>query len=125
MIMIGRATRAGGAVRPPRDVAGLPRIPVSLALIMWPAAGCFRLPGKPKMFETRCATQARAPAHSATAFSRQLEEVSGEPYTLVTVEIAQGLLGRPVPSGLLPSWPSSAMEATTSRDALSISPKIV
>jgi hypothetical protein len=106
-------------------VPRLPRIPVSPALIMSLAAGCFRLPGKPKMFETRRATQARAPAHSATTFSRQPEAVSGKPHTLVTVEISQGLLGRPVPSGLLPSWPSSAMDATTPRDALSISPKIV
>ena len=30
--------------------------------------------------------------------------------------ISLGLLGRPVPSGLLPSWPSAAMAATTSRD---------
>jgi hypothetical protein len=43
----------------------------------------------------------------------------------VTVAIAHGLFGRPVPSGLLPSWPSPAMDATTSRDALSIVPKIV
>jgi len=44
---------------------------------------------------------------------------------LVTVVISHGLLGRPVPSALLPSWPSPAIDATTSRDALSIVPKIV
>ena len=39
--------------------------------------------------------------------------------------ISLGLFGRPVPSGLLPSWPSPAMVATTSRDAASRRPKIV
>jgi len=47
------------------------------------------------------------------------------PQALVTVKISDGLFGRPVPSGLLPSWPSSAIDATTSRKALSIRPKIV
>ena len=41
------------------------------------------------------------------------------------VVISEGLFGRPVPSGLLPSWPSAAIEATTSREALSSRPKIV
>lgn len=124
MIMIGRATRAGGAVRLHRDVAGLPRIPVPLALIMWPSAGCFRPLGKPKMFETRVLPSPHSCTLSHHVFpTAGSSQRRGSP--LVTVEISQGLLGRPVPSGLLPSWPSSAMEATTSRDALSISPKIV
>ena len=48
-----------------------------------------------------------------------------ENHALLTVAISHGLLGRPVPSALLPSWPSPAIDATTSRDALSILPKIV
>jgi hypothetical protein len=46
-------------------------------------------------------------------------------YARVTFTISDGLLGRPVPSGLLPSWPSWAIDATTSRDALFMVPKIV
>ena len=42
-----------------------------------------------------------------------------------TVVISEGLFGRPVPSWLLPSWPSAAIEATTSREAVSNRPKIV
>jgi hypothetical protein len=95
-------------------------------LIMLPDAGCYRVPGKPKDLETRGPQNPTLSAELSATFSRHSVAVGiGEPHALVTVAISHGLLGRPVPSALLPSWPSPAIDATTSRDALSILPKIV
>jgi hypothetical protein len=107
-----------------------------------PPVGC-RVPGKPKMLETRAPQNQPLRPTLANVFlapdsqpaRRGVSHLpSGLPgssgpgraaHALVTVAISHGLLGRPVPSALLPSWPSPAIDATTSRDALSILPKIV
>src|SRR5215207_1540240 len=43
----------------------------------------------------------------------------------VTLRISEGLFGLPPPRRLVPSCPSAAMEATTSRDLASMRPKMV
>ncbi|MCE3275747.1 MAG: hypothetical protein K0R13_1602 [Propionibacteriaceae bacterium] len=90
-----------------------------------PAAGWCRVPGKPKDLETRAVTNSQVPPNSYPRFPGTRHQPASGIQALVTVVISHGLLGRPVPSALLPSWPSPAIDATTSREALSIVPKIV
>jgi hypothetical protein len=112
---------------------------------MPPYAGCYRVPGdlkilKPSHAQVLHLKSAGDEAGNLKIFNQGLRRSWHPPaarrrgshtnrrkelQALVTVAISHGLLGRPVPSALLPSWPSPAMDATTSRDALSISPKIV
>ena len=82
----------------PADQPGLER-----ALIISSAVGRCLMSGKPKMLESHAAETPPIPPNCTQRFPDIRQRPTAEDQSLVTLEISQGLLGRPVPSRLLPS----------------------